>query len=1274
MVGYTHSAEYSAPENKKKEKAIKKVALVDIDNCLLQNGALNIALVERLKSDGYDEIILFTQRSKFIQEGQLFYHVNDGHNGLVSTPDILQALSEQGLPDVKVSTSVDQYHGQPTEYYHRDSDGLGAFESRWLAALRKQEEHVDRSSFTLEKNKEIEGVRASLRLSLDAHPNSFYPRGKVDQYQHLLKEKLLRDIPEGQQLQVDYFDDSGSNIFEIMDDLAGENRSPADVKFTAHVVIGPCMAPIDNTLTARISKSDFDAKLKIYGAYIAKAQEYKNKQFKENPTLFLEKITREIGEESLVGFSVLAYCRGLINNGSVAFHVKKLQQCTNEKQKKSLIKNIAKEISANIKVNSDALGVFSYQASDEDEKTLQANVFEKLTPFAQTKVIEQFIEHFQENEDKLRFKALPLKIQKEIKQQVAINVNNININLVEILSKEERLKALQKKWQSSSAETVWLSPLDKDLFQVGMTGGDRFKANTVGAQRQYLLDKVEENLHGFNRDKDIYSTQKSEMLALQKMVNATTLNVKSLDAEQDAKQEMLKKAQACLQEKLIECALAKARQEGADLCFDLNGHLIVDVVLKENDYQSILGSLGVGIIEPDSYKKTLEDCLGIVAPQTLASMTHCNLDIAGLPDLEAKFKEWIVKANETVGLPEKLKDKGLTVAKILENCERLLNGVDEQTIDFVKFPAVRTAAERKDIIALQSDVEKQLSLMENVINKKFTPSSLADLPLNLAIARKELNIFIRAECQQALVNSYNYTDSVDFEKLQQEMLSRREKIFAESKRLLINVYKKSLPREDQATFETVIQELTERDFKNNETTDAQLITDADKHTCVYSSATSAAWRNKELYGTDHKDFGLRFKHTSAYRVENGKPTLTPLTQARTEACVPSIALTHKGRWATLKDSESSIPHKVAVNDVKEKITAISTEMRSQAKDYTGPISYCLLTSITSKPKNALVNTFFRDQQRKSASRILKGAHLYNKANPKEWCLVQNMGVDQKTLDLNYTSRNSWFMPAVLTEATLMAELSLLSLFNQQVLKAEDPTAAQVKIRLAHADIMKEYEEFLKKKNNGDKYFCQSKHGKSAIEKLIKFKEELKAELIASQPEAFVKATSNAADFEALALHALQSMVANNLHLKKENGALVQSLTVFLHRMPVYGCESGKALTETVAECRESLDGIREKLAAKSELSVNDQAFIKALHEYAKPNAKSQCTEKAGFFNQLWQKLLAKMPGQESDVAKKLQHVPPSALHEAVIASQSGIIPNVKDAMNGESLHRPQAVS
>ncbi|KTC68288.1 hypothetical protein Lbir_2890 [Legionella birminghamensis] len=192
----------------------KKVALVDIDGCLVQDGKLNLALVEKLKQ--YDEVILFTQRSKFIQKKNannwLMLDLHKGNNILI-TPDAADQLSALLGKNVKVSTSVDRFFGKPLAYYESE---LKPFEQNLKAALRGEVDEIDFSPIQAEVDKESPVLRELLRQGDDVSAGSFYPKDKVDQYV-TLTGALPALLDTDEEIVIDFFDDHPENLQEIID-------------------------------------------------------------------------------------------------------------------------------------------------------------------------------------------------------------------------------------------------------------------------------------------------------------------------------------------------------------------------------------------------------------------------------------------------------------------------------------------------------------------------------------------------------------------------------------------------------------------------------------------------------------------------------------------------------------------------------------------------------------------------------------------------------------------------------------------------------------------------------------------------------------------------------------------------------------------------------------------------------------------------------------------------------------------------------------------------
>ncbi|VEG89946.1 hypothetical protein [Legionella spiritensis] len=202
-----------------------KIALVDIDGCLVQNRTLNSALVEKLKQ--YDDVVLFTQRSKFLQIGQISraYALSDvpvTADSIITTHDAVEKLSNALGKRVKVSTSVDPYFADTARqgYY---VDELSDFERRLKTNLEDNKLRPDflekMQNFLQPFNEEVEEEADALRKKLEKDerdaPDTFYPQGKVEQYKY-----LLECLPDDEDIEIDYFDDSPSNLDEITQEKA----------------------------------------------------------------------------------------------------------------------------------------------------------------------------------------------------------------------------------------------------------------------------------------------------------------------------------------------------------------------------------------------------------------------------------------------------------------------------------------------------------------------------------------------------------------------------------------------------------------------------------------------------------------------------------------------------------------------------------------------------------------------------------------------------------------------------------------------------------------------------------------------------------------------------------------------------------------------------------------------------------------------------------------------------------------------------------------------
>jgi hypothetical protein len=215
----------------------KRVALVDIDGCLVQNGKLNMALVKKLQE--YDEIILFTQRSKYIQTMQASIWRADPINpkDILITPDAVEQLSKALSKPVKVSTSVDRFFGSPLKYYDRQ---LKDFEIQLKDRLIEHGEMLSLDGFERQyRESEVPIIRKLAHAAAGADPSTFYPRGKVEQYVSLTGQ-LPAILDTREEITVDFFDDHPENLQEIMD------HEHLPIEPTCYVVGGKHMCTLED--------------------------------------------------------------------------------------------------------------------------------------------------------------------------------------------------------------------------------------------------------------------------------------------------------------------------------------------------------------------------------------------------------------------------------------------------------------------------------------------------------------------------------------------------------------------------------------------------------------------------------------------------------------------------------------------------------------------------------------------------------------------------------------------------------------------------------------------------------------------------------------------------------------------------------------------------------------------------------------------------------------------------------------------------------------------
>ncbi|QBR84335.1 hypothetical protein E3983_08150 [Legionella israelensis] len=228
-----------------------KILILDIDNCLKIDGQLNPAIIEHIQKENYDEIILFTQRSRIVQRPAISRAYHDETDYFPTTSSIVDELHQLTGKEIKVSTSMDHLYGKPTSYF---SEYLNEFENAVLndpliAEGRVSEDILgtaqEELNFIKNRINEIlaediaeEAKKQTLGEIIEPHlierlfdedepldldtiqfeadnVHLIHPRGKVLQFRHLCED--IQERYRSNSCTVHYLDDNEDNIEEILD-------------------------------------------------------------------------------------------------------------------------------------------------------------------------------------------------------------------------------------------------------------------------------------------------------------------------------------------------------------------------------------------------------------------------------------------------------------------------------------------------------------------------------------------------------------------------------------------------------------------------------------------------------------------------------------------------------------------------------------------------------------------------------------------------------------------------------------------------------------------------------------------------------------------------------------------------------------------------------------------------------------------------------------------------------------------------------------------------
>lgn len=478
------------------------------------------------------------------------------------------------------------------------------------------------------------------------------------------------------------------------------------------------------------------------------------------------------------------------------------------------------------------------------------------------------------------------------------------------------------------------------------------------------------------------------------------------------------------------------------------------------------------------------------------------------------------------------------------------------------------------IIPLQEEIEMhmRLTLRGILAQGNFDDQSIKLLNKACLEALKEINKNVLAVYTTSLIKLRISGKSLDIDDIKKlNVLLDKERMplaIAGNKLLVKTIYDKLVLKNTKEAnkFLELIKSLNSYIFeKVTATGHSYLATDSLTQSCTRISATNHTAHDKK-----EKQQALRLVFRNHYRKGAAEQYhVTPFDEPHIEGRVPSIAL-------------KKLFHKPAIADVKVKLDESRAQLtRTFSNVYHGPIVYNLLTSLNSKFYDWTIDG--KNRQRKSAARILHGAHLYNKGkiqNENFW-LVQNIAVNQHTNHLKYDSSDD-----ATAEATVMAELALLFTLSKKV-----PEAIRNTLYKSYRNVVEHYKTFLNSKTEtqvGDHYFKDSMHGKRAIQEFKRFKAIFAPQL--EVPEI------NKMSFSQRAALALVKIMAHNLHWDKQYGMLVQALSVFLEPLSQAGCKSADERYAAMAGRVEMLHFFRRNEADLKQAEQNSD--IKFIYDLA----------------------------------------------------------------------------
>lgn len=588
-------------------------------------------------------------------------------------------------------------------------------------------------------------------------------------------------------------------------------------------------------------------------------------------------------------------------------------------------------------------------------------------------------------------------------------------------------------------------------------------------------------------------------------------------------QQIIKKARAFLIPEAIEENLRKGIVR-----FDPQGHALVQIQLEDSDLEIIGENAKANITESEAHVDILQAQFetaknGLDIP-TLIGIDKTQPIFVNL-DLQSSewdsFKGWLTTNNNTS------ESKKIKLA----------------------FNLLKQSAYRSSIIPLQEEMEMHMQLTARVLASYLPNTCVVSWELVYQRASKLINDSIKQVFQNALLAALQ-ENTLDIAKLNRFLDKKRKELAFQSIAALLKEWKSNTENLKTIYKDHIQHKLNNHDFEKFIATEENYL----KTNSLFGIAVLISGTKYTSHHKEKDELALRILQRNYYTLDiNKNDNVSPLPNTHVEARVPSIAV-------------NKLAHQDSVDDIVKKLEKSYQTLQTCAGEYSKPIVYNLLTSLHSKLWDITFD--YKNRQRKSAARILKGAHKYNREQVKSkvpfkqnqlW-LVQNIAVNQHTNNGGYTSYDS-----ATVEATLMSEIAML--FTLTELNAHFPKNINTKILSVYNSALLNYKKFLNTNEQGDLYFKDSSEGINCIEQLKTFKEEIKKISTASQ---------NTDSLTKLAANSVLLMFAYNWHWDKQYGMLIQSLSIFLEKISMAGCKSANERYLAVCGRVELLHGLESK--------------------------------------------------------------------------------------------------